>query len=99
MKASADTTLLNTPDYRRFIEDLKVRVDFARLSGARAVNRDLILLYWDIGCGIVEKQKALGWGDAVVEMVAGDLRRAFRNAGILLWKRLADAPTPHGLLR
>jgi predicted nuclease of restriction endonuclease-like (RecB) superfamily len=41
------------------------------------VNRDLILLYWDIGSGIVERQKTLGWGDAVVEMVAADLRRAF----------------------
>ena len=41
------------------------------------MNRDLILLYWDIGRGIVEKQQTLGWGDAVVEMVAADLRRAF----------------------
>jgi hypothetical protein len=37
----------------------------------------LILLYWDIGHGIVEKQQVLGWGDAVVEMVAADLRRTF----------------------
>jgi hypothetical protein len=44
---------------------------------ARAVSFNLILLYWDIGRGIVEKQKVLGWGDAVVEMVAADLRRAF----------------------
>jgi len=43
----------------------------------RAINCDLILLYWDIGQGIVEKQQTLGWGDAVVEMVAADLRRAF----------------------
>ena len=41
------------------------------------MNRDLILLYWDIGRGIVEKQQTLGWGDSVVEMVAADLRRAF----------------------
>ena len=58
-------------------EDLKARVISARICAARAVNRDLILLYWDIGHGIVEKQKTLGWGDAVVEMVARDLRRAF----------------------
>ena len=58
-------------------EDLKARVISARICAARAVNRDLILLYWDIGHGIVEKQKTLGWGDAVVEMVAADLRRAF----------------------
>jgi predicted nuclease of restriction endonuclease-like (RecB) superfamily len=66
-----------SPEYRRFIEDLKARVDSARLAAARAVNRDMILLYWDIGRGIMERQKMLGWGDAVVEMVAADLRRAF----------------------
>jgi hypothetical protein len=37
----------------------------------------LILLYWDIGRGIVEKQQTLGWGEAVVQMVAADLQRAF----------------------
>jgi hypothetical protein len=72
-----DTTLTITPEYREFIEDLKARVTMARISAARHVNRDMILLYWDIGRGIVEKQKRLGWGDAVVEMVAADLRRAF----------------------
>lgn len=64
-------------EYRKFIEQLKARIASARLSAARAVNRDLILLYWDIGRGIVEKQQDHGWGEAVVEMVAADLRRAF----------------------
>lgn len=72
-----DPAVAATPDYRRFIEDLKARVATARVSAARHVNRDLILLYWDIGQAIVEKQKTLNWGDAVVEMVAKDLRRAF----------------------
>ena len=49
----------------------------ARISAARAVNRDAILLYWDIGRGIVEKQEQLGWGESVVEMVARDLLAAF----------------------
>lgn len=69
--------MLITTEYQRFIADLKARVAAARLCAARAVNRDLILLYWDIGRSIVEKQQALGWGDGVVPMVAADLRRAF----------------------
>ncbi len=72
-----DPAVAATPDYRRFIEDLKARVATARVSAARHVNRDLVLLYWDIGQAIVEKQKTHNWGDAVVEMVAKDLRRAF----------------------
>lgn len=66
-----------SPEYQRFIEHLKSRVLSARLSAARAVNCDLILLYWDIGWGIVEKQQALGWGESVVEKVAADLQQAF----------------------
>lgn len=80
MKNTTDLTVITSPEYRRFIEDLKARVISARISAARAVNRDLILLYWDIGRGIVEKQQVLGWGDSVVEMVAADLRRAFPDS-------------------
>ena len=76
MKKSQEVSIAS-PEYRRFIEQLKARVLSARLSASRAVNCDLILLYWDIGRGIVEKQQALGWGESVVEMVAADLQQAF----------------------
>jgi predicted nuclease of restriction endonuclease-like (RecB) superfamily len=76
MKKSQEVSIAS-PEYRRFIEQLKARVLSARLSAARAVNRDVILLYWDIGRGIVEKQQTLGWGDSIVEMVSADLRQAF----------------------
>jgi predicted nuclease of restriction endonuclease-like (RecB) superfamily len=66
-----------TPDYSRFIAELKERIQSARVAAARAVNRELILLYWDIGRAIVEKQKALGWGDSIVERLARDLQAAF----------------------
>jgi predicted nuclease of restriction endonuclease-like (RecB) superfamily len=77
MKTITDTAMLTTPEYRQLIEDLKARVTAARISAARAVNRDLILLYWDIGRAIVEKQQALGWGESVVEVISADLRQAF----------------------
>lgn len=65
------------PDYPKFLAVLKERILHARTSAARAVNRELILLYWDIGHGIVEKQQTAGWGDAVVERLAADLRAEF----------------------
>ena len=76
MKKSKKVSIASS-EYQRFIEGLMTRVVSARISAARAVNSDLILLYWDIGCGIVEKQQELGWGESVVEMVAADLQRAF----------------------
>jgi len=64
-------------EYAAFLTEVKGRIASARLSAAQAVNRDLILLYWDIGHGILEKQKTLGWGKSVVEMLAKDLQKAF----------------------
>jgi hypothetical protein len=77
MKKARDTTLAISADYRAFIEELKARVVSARISAARAITHEAILLYWDIGRSIVEKQQSHSWGDSVVEQIAGDLRRAF----------------------
>ncbi len=63
--------------YISFVDDIKQRVISARISAARAVNRDLIGLYWDIGRTIVEKQKKEGWGKSVVERLSRDLKTAF----------------------
>ncbi len=60
-------------DYAPFLAAVKERVLHARTSAARAVNRGLIFLYWDIGRAIVAKQSESGWGDAVVECLAADL--------------------------
>ncbi len=80
MKNPNDSTVMISPEYRRFIEDLKARVISARISAARSVNRDGILLYWDIGRAIVEKQQVLGWGESVIDQVSADLRVAFPAA-------------------
>ena len=76
-KTTSGRHIADHPEYRQFIKDLKTRVVTARISAARAVNRDLILLYWDIGRAIAERQESLGWGESVVEMVAKDLNSAF----------------------
>ncbi|MBN1383119.1 MAG: DUF1016 family protein [Deltaproteobacteria bacterium] len=63
--------------YVSFVREIKARVVSARIGAARAVNRELIGLYWDIGKGIVERQKKHHWGNAVVEMLAKDLQTEF----------------------
>jgi predicted nuclease of restriction endonuclease-like (RecB) superfamily len=63
--------------YVAFLAALKARIARARLSAARAVNRELIDLYWDIGLAIKEKQSSHGWGEAVVENLARDLLEAY----------------------
>jgi hypothetical protein len=64
-------------DYREFLGDLKRRVRQAQATAARVVNREWILLYWDIGAAIVEKQRIANWRDSVVERLSSDLRSEF----------------------
>lgn len=68
---------VTSPGYREFLAELTRRVQSARVVAGRAVNRELVTLYWDIGRGIVEKQRIQGWGNAVVEKLGTDLRRKF----------------------
>ena len=66
-------------DYTAFLTEVKGRILTARFQAGRAVNRELVMLYWDIGRGIVEKQQTAGWGDSVVERLAADLRAEFSD--------------------
>ena len=77
-------------DYGTFVADLKTRIASARLAATRAVNSELVGLYWDIGAAIREKQTTRGWGDGVVEQLASDLKREFPGttgfSSINLWR-------------
>lgn len=64
-------------DYEQFLQSLKKRVQQAQIKAALSVNRELILLYWQIGRDILERQKSQGWGAKVIERLAKDLRAAF----------------------
>lgn len=64
-------------EYKSFLEDIKNRVRASQYEALKAVNKELIVLYWDIGKRIVKKQRKLGWGKAVVENLAVDLQKEF----------------------
>ena len=63
--------------YTTLLAGLKARIRTAQLRAMVSVNRELILLYWDIGKIIVEAQKTKGYGKQVVERLAGDLQKEF----------------------
>jgi len=66
-----------TGAYQELLDDLKDRIRNARVRAAISVNRELVLLYWQIGQAILERQKQEGWGAKVIERLADDLRREF----------------------
>lgn len=63
--------------YAELLKDVKQRVRAAQYEALRAVNKELIALYWDIGRLIVERQEGRTWGRAVVENLARDLQVEF----------------------
>ena len=63
--------------YAEWLADLKSRIHTAQQRATLAVNRELVLLYWQIGQDILARQSAQGWGAKVIERLALDLRAAF----------------------
>ena len=63
--------------YADLLEQVKAQVRAARVQAARAVNTELVALYWRIGRLILERQRAQGWGVGVVARLAADLRAEF----------------------
>ncbi len=65
------------PDYAAWLADLKARIRQERLRVVLASNAVMVLLYWDLGRSILEKQADQGWGSRVIDRLAADLREAF----------------------
>ena len=51
--------------YSDWVNELKQRIQQSRLKATLSVNRELILLYWQIGRDIIERQQQYQWGDKV----------------------------------
>jgi predicted nuclease of restriction endonuclease-like (RecB) superfamily len=72
-----DPSSLIPPTYDRFLQDLKTRIRTAQIRAALSVNRELTLLYWDIGQEILTRQAEAGWGAKVIDRLSKDLKREF----------------------
>lgn len=63
--------------YAEWLVALKNRIHNAQQRASLAVNRELVLLYWQIGHDILARQASQGWGAKVIDRLAHDLRNAF----------------------
>ncbi len=59
-----------------FIENIKAQIRTAQYEAFKAVNVQLIQLYWELGKAISEKQSE-GWGKAIVPTLAKELQTEF----------------------
>jgi predicted nuclease of restriction endonuclease-like (RecB) superfamily len=66
--------LVDNPSYNHLLINIKTRISTAQYEALKAINKELIILYWDIGQLIVEKQADNTWGKSIVEQLAKDLQ-------------------------
>ncbi|MEH1917893.1 PDDEXK nuclease domain-containing protein [Nostoc sp.] len=64
-------------NYRHLLMEIKQRIRSAQYEALKAVNQEMINLYWDIGQIIVTQQQGASWGKSVVEQLAKDLQAEF----------------------
>jgi hypothetical protein len=63
-------------NYSQTFLEIKERINQARYQSLRAVNKELILVYLEIG-KVISQRTANGWGDAVVDKLSLDLQTEF----------------------
>ena len=67
-----------SPDnYGELLVKIKQRIRSAQYQALKAVNKELIALYWDIGRTIASRQQGETWGKSVVERLSIDLQAEF----------------------
>lgn len=63
--------------YAAVLSEIKRRIQAGRVRVVLAANAAMILLYWDIGRLILDRQQRAGWGAKVIDRLSQDLRTAF----------------------
>ena len=74
--ADKNSSILS-PEYLNFKNEITSRIRSAQYEALKAVNKEIIALYWEVGKRITEQQTALGWGKSVVENLSRDIQKEF----------------------
>lgn len=64
-------------EYLNFKNEITARIRSAQYEALKAVNKEMIALYWEVGKRITEQQTASGWGKSVVENLSRDIQKEF----------------------
>lgn len=64
-------------DYAAALAAIKARIAEERVRVVLSANAAMVLLYWDVGRMILDRQDRAGWGAKVVDRLSADLREAF----------------------
>ena len=69
--------IIKLSEYRDWLHDLKQQIRTGQIKAALSVNSQMIMLYWDLGKQITEKQENAKWGSGFIEQLSKDLKDEF----------------------
>lgn len=67
----------NIAEYASIFSELKEKVLYAQKRAIISVNKELVLLYWEIGNIILKNQSKQGWGSKIIDSLSKDLKKTF----------------------
>lgn len=70
-------TPILSPEYLDFRNEITSRIRSPQYEALKAVNKEMIALYWEIGRRITEQQAALGWENPSWRTFRGTYKRSF----------------------
>ncbi len=71
--------IIKNTEYKKFIQDIKSRIQASQIKAAVKVNIELLKLYWDLAHFIVQKQEESTWGKGFIAEISKDLKNEFPN--------------------
>jgi len=73
----SNTITIKHTEYCDWLRNLKQQIKTGQIKAALSVNSQMIMLYWDLGKQITEKQENAQWGSGFIEQLSKDLREEF----------------------
>lgn len=61
--------------YLQFVQEIKQQILESRYRAAKLVNKELLLLYYNIGKMLNQKIRQAKWGDKVLQSISADLQK------------------------
>jgi predicted nuclease of restriction endonuclease-like (RecB) superfamily len=83
-------------EYKDLFKDIKSQISNSRNKAIFTINKELILLYWNIGRIIIRSQQEEGWGSKFIQRLSKDLKvefpdiRGFSERNLKYMKKLAE---------
>ncbi|WP_407654750.1 DUF1016 N-terminal domain-containing protein [Clostridium tagluense] len=69
----------NLKPYNQLFKNIKIQILSSRNKALRAVNREMIELYWNIGNIILRNQEKEGWGTKIIGNLSKDIKNEFTD--------------------